>query len=185
MKMTMMMMTTRTTIKSKKQEPVKLPTPSLSTLTPCLRHVSPLALSPRVGKDCTGWVVRVELPAPDGTESHSQGSQAAHHSAFHNFTVNAPFMYTCVRTLGLVSSFGSVLLIFCWMNSEFIFYVVGFIISSPSSFVVLFSVPYPPPYKIIAIAAVWWASYDFVAACCTNQGCSYIFTSCMTKLLCK
>lgn len=154
MKMTMMMMTTRTTIKSKKQEPVKLPTPSLSTLTPCLRHVSPPALSPRVGKDCTGWVVRVELPAPDGTESHSQGSQAAHHSAFYNFTVNSPFMYTCVRTLGLVSSFGSVLLIFCWMNSEFIFYVVGFIISSPSFVFVLFSVPYSPHNKSIAIAAV-------------------------------
>uniref|UniRef100_A0A8C7K281 Acidic leucine-rich nuclear phosphoprotein 32 family member n=1 Tax=Oncorhynchus kisutch TaxID=8019 RepID=A0A8C7K281_ONCKI len=48
----------------------------------------------------------VELPPPHGIQRHSQGSQAAHYSAFHNFTVNSPFMYTCVRTSGLVFHFG-------------------------------------------------------------------------------
>uniref|UniRef100_A0A8C2ZAE9 Uncharacterized protein n=1 Tax=Cyclopterus lumpus TaxID=8103 RepID=A0A8C2ZAE9_CYCLU len=49
---------------------------------------------------CTGWVGRVEL---------FSGSPALSIPQFH---CRSLFMYSCVRTLGLVSSFGSVLLIF-------------------------------------------------------------------------
>uniref|UniRef100_A0A673WE80 Acidic leucine-rich nuclear phosphoprotein 32 family member n=1 Tax=Salmo trutta TaxID=8032 RepID=A0A673WE80_SALTR len=73
----------------------------LDVLAEKLPNLTHLNLSRNKLKDinCTGQVVQVELPPPHGTESHPQ---AAHHSAFHFFTVNSPFMYTCVRTLGLV-----------------------------------------------------------------------------------
>ncbi|NP_001134633.1 Acidic leucine-rich nuclear phosphoprotein 32 family member B [Salmo salar] len=71
----------------------------LDVLAEKLPNLTHLNLSGNKLKDCTGQVVQVELPTPHGTKSHPQ---AAHHSAFHFFTVNSPFMYTCVRTLGLV-----------------------------------------------------------------------------------
>lgn len=93
-------------------------------------------------------------------------------------SLSTPPPSLCIPVWGLWDwyvVFGSVLLIFCWMN----FFFVEFIISH--FFVVFLFLS--PPNKIIAIAAVQPASHDFfsVAACCTNQGCSYIFTFCMTK----
>lgn len=90
-------------------------------------------------------------------------------------------MYSRVRTLGLVCSFWVCAFNIFLLNEFFLFCFFEFIISlfrlfSVSSFFFL-------PNKIIAIAAVQPASHGFfsVAACCTNQGCSYIFTFCMTK----
>lgn len=132
-------------------------------------------------------------PTSHGTESHPtpstaptphptpvRGSQAAQHSAFHNFC-RPLFMYSRVRTMGLVCSFWvcAFNMFFCW-TIFFWFCFFEFIISLFRHFSVSF---FFLPNKIFAIAAVQPASHGFfsVAACCTNQGCSYIFTFCMTK----
>lgn len=96
------------------------------------------------------------------------------------FLCRPPPPSLCIPVWGLWDwyvVFGSVLLIFCWMNYFFLL-SLSFLIFCHFSVSYFFS-----PNKIIAIAAVQPASHDFfsVAACCTNQGCSYIFTFCMTK----
>ena len=86
------------------------------------------------------------LPPPQGTESHPtpstsptprpprfSGSPALSIPQFH---CRSLFMYSRVRTLGLVSSFGSVLLIFRWKNY---FLLLGLLFLILSFF---FSVPY-------------------------------------------
>lgn len=64
-------------------------------------------------------------PSPHGTESQSPQPNrpkvlrqpTTQHSTI---SLSTPLMYSCVRTLGLVSSFGSVLLIFCRKNYNFL-----------------------------------------------------------------
>lgn len=74
------------------------------------------------------------------TAPRFSGSPALSIPQFH---CRSLFMYSCVRTLGLVSSFGSVLLIFCWMN-YFLLLGLLFLI-----FCLFFSVPYFFPIKLL------------------------------------
>lgn len=102
---------------------------------------------------------------PHGTESHPwplSFSGSPRHSAFHNFCQSL-FIYSRVRTLGLVSSFGSVLLIICWMIYIFFVVVLGFIISLQFFFPLIFfrSFFFLFPSIKIAIAAVQPASHCF------------------------
>uniref|UniRef100_A0AAQ5ZCW5 Uncharacterized protein n=1 Tax=Amphiprion ocellaris TaxID=80972 RepID=A0AAQ5ZCW5_AMPOC len=78
-----------------------------------------------MGQDCTGWVGRVELPPPPHPPTPSTQHPPPHPThgpprfsgspplSIPQFHCRSLFMYSRVRTLGLVSSFGSVLLIFC------------------------------------------------------------------------
>lgn len=107
-------------------------------------------------------------PPPHGTESHPppqppthppthppvRGSQAAQHSAFHNFC-QPLFMYSCVRTLGLVCSFW--VCAFNILLNEFFFFVELILSHIFVLFLLFFS-----PNKIIAIAAVQPASHVFL-----------------------
>lgn len=125
-KMTTTMMTMKTMIKSKTENESLSSYPSSPTnpkvRPPTIRtafviHVYPPQLwALFMGQDCTGWVGQVELPhpfflplsPPHGTESHPtpstsptprpRGSQAAQHSAFHNFTVDPSL---CIPVWGL------------------------------------------------------------------------------------
>lgn len=105
------------------------------------------------------------FPPPSWTESHQtpstsptprpRGSQAAQHSTI-SLSIPLYVMYSRVRTLGVVSSFGSVLLILCWMN----FLLLGLLFQFFFVFY-YFILFHTFPYKIIAIAAVQPASHDF------------------------
>lgn len=118
--------TMKTTIKSKTENeslpsypssPTNLNVRPPTSRTAFVIHVYPPQLwALFMGQDCTGWVGQVELPSPPlfflpsthGTESHPtpstsptprpRGSQAAHHSAFHNFTVDPSL---CIPVWGL------------------------------------------------------------------------------------
>lgn len=92
----------------------------------------------------------------------------------------------CSKTFGdfgdwylvLVCAFNILLKVFLFHFFPFFCFCFVFVdISYPFSFCSKI------PNKI-AIATVWQAGHNFsVAACGTNQGCSYIFTFCKTKTL--
>uniref|UniRef100_A0A7N8X5T3 Uncharacterized protein n=1 Tax=Mastacembelus armatus TaxID=205130 RepID=A0A7N8X5T3_9TELE len=135
--MKMRMRTTKTRIKSE-TENESLPSYPFSPTNPNIRpSTTPLFM----GQDCTGWVGRLELPP----------------LSIPQFRCRPLFMYFRVRTLGLVSSFGSVLLIFCWMNN-FLLLGLLFLIFCLFFFFSLFLIF---PNKVIAIAAVQPVSHDF------------------------
>lgn len=180
--MTMMTMMMKTTIKSK-TENESLPSYPSSPTNPNVRppttrfviHVyspPPQLWALFMGQDCTGWVGQVELPSlffspptpwnwePPNTlhltyptAPRFSGSPALSIPQFH---CRSLFMYSRVRTLGLVSSFGSVLLIFCWKNYFLLLGLLFLIFCLLFLFLFLIF-----PNKIIAIAAVQPASHDF------------------------
>jgi len=168
------------------------PSSSSSHQPPSLLHVSPPALSSFCGAKLyrTGGR-RVELSPPPHTHTpfpmdpraetptrrfppHLTQPTAPRFSgspplSIPQFHCQSPFMYSFmysrVRTLGLVSSFW--VCAFNILLDDFEFFVVGFIISLIflSLFIVLFLLQFlispTPPNKIIAIATVQQASHDF------------------------
>lgn len=164
-----------------KREPTELPflphkperPPSYDSLcNPRLLPPPPQLWALFMGQDCTGWVGQVELPSlffspptpwnwePPNTlhltyptAPRFSGSPALSIPQFH---CRSLFMYSRVRTLGLVSSFGSVLLIFCWKNYFLLLGLLFLIFCLLFLFLFLIF-----PNKIIAIAAVQPASHDF------------------------
>lgn len=187
--MKMMMTTTKTMIKSKTENESLPSCPSYPTnpnvhpptthTPPCNPRLPPQLWALLWGKTVPdGWAewscippthpflfllspmeLRATQHPPPHPNPRPRGSQAARHSAFHNFTVKSLFMYSRVRTLGLVSSFGSVLLIFCWMKYFLLLGLLFLILCI--LFFIFFRPLLSPPNKIIAIAAVQPASHDF------------------------
>lgn len=174
---TMMM---KTTTKSK-AESKSLPCYPSSTTNPNVRppsartafviHVYPPSSELfLLGQDCTGWVGQVELHCHQALPlwnweppniPQPWGSQASQHSAFHNFTVDPSL---CIPVWGLWDwylVFGSVLLIFCWMN--YFCWVYYFPLFCLFFLLLIF------PNKIIAIAAVQPASHDFYCGCLLHK----------------
>lgn len=78
--------------------------------------------------------------SPTPTAQRFSGSPALSIPQFH---CRSLFMYSRVRTLGLVSSFGSVLLIFRWMNNFFCCWVYYFSILLSFIIFVLFLLFFP------------------------------------------
>uniref|UniRef100_A0A4W5NKJ7 Acidic leucine-rich nuclear phosphoprotein 32 family member n=1 Tax=Hucho hucho TaxID=62062 RepID=A0A4W5NKJ7_9TELE len=157
-----------TMIMSKKRKPIKLPTPSLSTLTPT--HTLPTPhLSPSFEPLCGERLYRKggssgAASAPWNREPSSRRAPLL----IPQFHCQLPlYVYLCEDFgTGTLSSFGSVLLIFCWMNYEEKV-VVGFI-SSLFIFSVIFF-----PNKMYCYSNCAKSELRFsVAACCTNQGCN-------------
>lgn len=129
-----------------------------------------------LGQDCTGRVGQVELrchPAPLPSPWNREPPRQPSTSLFPSLSPPPAPRFSAIPALSIPQFhcrplvmylvwglwdwylvFGSVLLIFCWMNFFFWVYYFSFVLFPPS-------VPYFSPNKFIAIAAVQPASQDF------------------------